>query len=107
MLLADIPDQPLSKLPLILIFKRAPTRNDEPHRVRHDFNQSVRSSGVDIIQTFSSVTIPPVIKTVVCNGRTLVYRVQNAIMDLDTPGPSESEPKSQSVSHCDATMSFQ
>ena len=83
--------------------------DDEPHTVRHDFNQSVRSSGVDVFQAFSSVTIPPVIKTVVRNGRTLVYRVQNAIMDLDTPGPSESEPKSrsQSVSHSDATMSLQ
>jgi hypothetical protein len=51
---------------------------------------------IDILQVFSSVTIPPVIKTVVRNGRTLVYRIQNE----DIPQEIPSEPQSQSVSHC-------
>ena len=53
----------------------------------------------DDIEVFSSVTIPPIIKTVVRNGRTLVYRIQNPGMDQEIP----SEPQSQSVSHCDRT----
>jgi hypothetical protein len=46
-------------------------------------------------EVFSSVTVPPVVKTVVRNGNTLVYRMQ----DQEKP----SEPASQSVSHCDTT----
>ena len=34
-------------------------------------------------EPFSSVTIPPVIKTVVHNGRTLVYRIQDSGMDQE------------------------
>ena len=40
---------------------------------------------VDITQAFSSVTIPPIIKTVVHNGSTLIYRVQNTSMDQEFP----------------------
>lgn len=43
---------------------------------------------------FSSVTIPPIIKTRVGNGRTLVYRIQNSGPGTDQEIPSE--PKSQS-----------
>jgi hypothetical protein len=50
-------------------------------------------------EPFSSVTVP-IIKTVVHNGRTLVYRIQDSGMDQEKP----SEPISQSVSHCDATL---
>jgi hypothetical protein len=40
-------------------------------------------SFIDITQGFTSVTIPPIIKTVVRNGHTLVYRVQDASMDQE------------------------
>ena len=50
-------------------------------------------------EPFSSVTIAPAVKTVVHNGRTLVYRIQDSGMDQEKP----SEPMSQSVSYCDAT----
>ena len=48
-----------------------------------------------ITQAFSSVTIPPIIKKVVRNGRTLVYRVQDTSLDQETPFASESAPNPQ------------
>lgn len=45
-------------------------------------------------QAFSSITIPPVIKTVKRNGRTLVYRIQN-----DEEIPLAPQLETQSVSH--------
>jgi hypothetical protein len=51
---------------------------------------------IDIAQAFSSMTIPPIIKTVKRNGRTLIYRVQDTAMD------QEIAPQSQPVvSHHD------
>jgi hypothetical protein len=54
---------------------------------------------VDVTQVFSSVTNPPIIKKVVSNGRTLVYRIQGTTsMDQDSEITSASAPpKSQSV----------
>ena len=49
---------------------------------------------------FSSVTVPPIIKTVVRNGRTLVYRIQNE--DVDNPVENASITQSQLVSQCEA-----
>lgn len=45
------------------------------------------------------MTIPPIIKTVVRNGRKLVYRIQDPGMNEEIP----SESASHSVSHCDTT----
>ena len=50
----------------------------------------------ELQSAFSSVTIPPIIKTVVRNGRTLVYRIQDSGMEA-------SKATSQSVGHCDTT----
>ena len=47
---------------------------------------------IDITQGFSSVTLPPIIKTVTRKGRTLVYRVQ----------PDDTA-QVQTVSHSSAT----
>jgi hypothetical protein len=47
-------------------------------------------SGIDNTQVFSSVTIPPVTKTVVRNGHTLVYRFQNAAKDQELPSERQS-----------------
>lgn len=41
-------------------------------------------------QAFSSVTIPPVIKTKVRNGRTLVYRVPSQDIDQEIPSAPHS-----------------
>ena len=47
------------------------------------------------------MTIPPIIKTVVRNGRTLVYRVQNARMDQENP---LTQSQSASVRYHDSTI---
>ena len=72
--------------------------DDEPHTVSSNLKLSATLNSI-IIQAFSSVTIPPIIKTRVGNGRTLVYRIQNSGPGTDQEIPLE--PKSQSVSHCD------
>ena len=73
--------------------------DDEPHTVRYNLHFSLSLSSIDIIQAFLNVTIPPIIKTVVCNGHTLVYctvmPVQNA--DMDHEIPSMAEPQSQLI----------
>jgi hypothetical protein len=50
-------------------------------------------------EPFSSVTVPPVVKTVVHNGRTLVYRIQDSGIEQEKP----SAPTPQPVSHSDGT----
>jgi hypothetical protein len=54
---------------------------------------------IDITQAFSSVTIPPIIKTVVRNGRTLVYRIQ----DSSTEEIKSAQSQLASVRRCDTT----